>query len=90
MELTDWQIKALIAAGSFLGGSLLSLATAYVVSIRDIAYIKGQLQNLLKLGDRLDDTNRSIVILDRNQVTLKKDMDAAHQRLRELKRVSNQ
>lgn len=90
MELTDWQINAIWTIGGFLGGSLLSVAGAYIVTIRDIAFIKGQLQNLLKIGDALADTNRSIVIMDRNQVTMKKDLDAAHGAIRELKKVSNQ
>lgn len=82
MELTDWQIDALQTVGGFLGGSLLTLAIAYVTTIKDIAYIKGVLQNLLKLSEKLDETNRSIVILDRNQQKLKSDVDAAHQKLR--------
>jgi hypothetical protein len=90
MELTDLQIKLLWAIGGFLGGSLLSLCAAYVATIRDVAFIKGQLQNLLKLGDILADTNRSIVIMDRNQITMKKDLDAAHSAIRDLKKVSNQ
>jgi len=90
MELTQLQIKLLWAIGGFLGGSLLSLCTAYFVTIRDIAFIKGQLQSLLKLDKTLAETNRSIVILDRNQITLKKDVDAAHNSIRELKKASGQ
>ena len=90
MDWTTLDSKLLWAIGSFLGGSLLSLAAGYVVFAKDIAFIKGQLTGLLKLGDTLADTNRSIVILDRNQVKLKADLDAAHTMLRELKKVSNQ
>ena len=90
MDLTDLQIKMIWTIGGFLGGSLSSVAIAYLVTIKDIAYIKGQLSNLLKLSDTLADTNRSIIIMDRNQLTLKKDLDAAHTMLRDLKRVSGQ
>jgi len=88
MELTDWQINALYTLGGFLGGALLSLCAAYVSVIKDNSFIKGQLQNLLKIGDKLDDVTRSIVILDRNQVSLKKDVDAAHSRLRDIQKSS--
>ena len=90
MELTDWQIKALIAAGSFLGGSLLSLAIAYVAVISKISYIQGQLENLLKIGAKLDEIVTVVINLRTTQVKQGEDLNAAHEKIREFKRVSNQ
>lgn len=89
MVLTPLMVKALLSTLSFLGGSLLSLAISYVVFSRDLAYIKGQLTSLLKVRDILDDTNRSIAILEKGIIKAQSDLNHAHGKIRDLEKKAS-
>lgn len=87
MVLTPLMVKILLSTLSFLGGSLLSLAISYVIFSRDLAYIKGQLASLLKLGEKLDDTNRSVAILEKEHVQTRTDLNHAHGKIRDIQKA---
>ena len=89
MVLTPLMVKILLSLISFLGGSLVSLAISYVVFSRDLAYIKGQLTSLLKIGDKLSDTNRSIAVLKEAMVKAQSDLNHAHGKIRDLEKKAS-
>lgn len=77
-----------------LGGALISLTMAYFAFSKDItkelAFIRGQLSALLKHLDRQNVTHDRVVVLDREHVKVRHDLDNAFKAIRELKEgVSN-
>ena len=88
MTLSALQAQLLIGLLSFLGGSLISISVTYALFHSKLAYIKGQLESLLKLGDKLDETNVSVVILKEAMVKAQADLNHAHGKIRELQKAS--
>ena len=84
MVLTDLITNILLCVGSFLGGYLLSLSIAYVVLGKDIAYIKGQLTNLLKFHDKLSKLHEKVVVLEKDVSKAQGDLNYAHGRIRDI------
>ena len=89
MDLTDWQIKAALTVLGFLGGSLLSLSTAYVIMAKEIAFIKGQLTYLLKFHEKLSKLYERQVVLDKDMSKIGSDLNQAHAKIRDLQQKAS-
>jgi len=89
MDLTDWQIKAALTVLGFLGGSLLSLSTAYVIMAKEIAFIKGQLTYLLKFHEKLSKLYERQVVLDKDMIQIGSDLNHAHAKIRDLQQKAS-
>ena len=89
MEWNDLITKIVIGTVTFLGGSLLSLATTYVLLSKEISYIKGQLTYLLKFHEKLSKLYERQVILDKDITKIGMDLNQAHAKIRDLQKVSN-
>ena len=53
----------------------------------DMAFIKGQLSQLVKIHDKVSTLDQNHAIITRDQQKIRKDVDAAHVGLREIKAV---
>ena len=90
-ELTTW----LVGNKEVLGG-LLGAVAGYVVGLTqnigkvrtDLAFIKGQLSQVLKMAGDVDKLKERHVILSKDHQKTRKDVDAAHVSLRELRATS--
>ena len=89
MDLRDWQIKAALTVLGFLGGSLLSLSTAYVIMAKEIAFIKGQLTYLLKFHEKLSKLYERQVVLDKDMIQIGSDLNHAHAKIRDLQQKAS-
>ena len=84
MEWSQQTIKIALALISFVSGCMLSMAAAYVVAVKDIAYIKGQLASLLKFHEKLSKLYDRQVVLEKDMSKAKMDLNQAHEKIRKL------
>lgn len=73
----------LVAAAS----SLVSLAVAYVVVAKDLAFIKGQLSQVMLMLKAVDELKAKVVTFDESLRETRKDVSAAHEKIRILQKT---
>lgn len=86
-ELLDKK-ELLMAVGGAVAGWIVSLVTGLGKVKNDLSFIKGQLSQLIKIHEDVDSLKEKHAILSRDHAKTKKDVDAAHGALRDLKGVS--
>lgn len=86
-SLIDWALanrEVVAAAAGGAGGYVAGLFHNIGKVRTDLAFIKGQLSQVLKMASDVDKLKQRHVILSKDHEKTRKDIDAAHERIRRL------
>jgi hypothetical protein len=70
-----------------VGGGFLSLITAYYTTGKELAFIKGQLSQLMHFFGKVEACEKQVVLVTADVIKLQKDVTSAHEKLRVLQKT---